>query len=223
MNVQKIINQASSKITGISDPEPEDVRLFLDCLNQAHFELWDIATDFYNDRYKTVKKIGEDASWTEDGILVEGCLKVYEAWLNTPKDIKPISQIDFIKDYEKNGIIIFGSKPTVYSVLQTPKSCLIYLAPLPMRPYRQPMLLQYAKHPPELFLNYDQDVIPYSPSTILKLVQGTCAKAIESNLGSSSKQDYAHYINDWEHYKTRFREECYAKSYKDRTKTYRYV
>ena len=220
MNVQDIIHQASSKITGISDPEPEDVRLFLDCLNQAHFELWEIATDFLNPEYYTYFDAN---TWTPqiDLQFING-LDCKKAFLTNSFGIN-IEEKPFVFFESFDPLFAKRELPKYYTFVRFPKSIAVFLYPLPELEYHQPLRFQYAEHAKELTLYLDQDQIPYSPSTILKLVQGTCAKAIESNLGSSSKQDYSHYINDWERYKVNFREQCYARSYKDRTKTYRYV
>lgn len=219
MNVIDIINHSSVFLTGISEPSQEERLQYLNCLNEAHFELWDIATDYYNYDFITNRTFGDNDNvslqWNDGGLYIEDCKKVYDAWLEVPGDVKRVSYKDYLTDYVKNNVIIIGSKPKVYTVLDKAKFFLIYLAPLPQKPYRQSLRVQYSKIPLEFFLYTQEDEIPYPIQVIQKLVLGTCSKGIMANLGSANKNELSYYTASWEQFKSEFRQKCYAESIKN--------
>lgn len=217
MNVKDIIRQASIAITGIPAPSEEEESYYLSVLNSAHIELWDIATDYFNNRYCSLTPLS--AEFGADGVELANFKKVFFAFLTKYGDIEEKPYEFLLND------IGFTQRETIkyYTVLQSSKSCKLYLHPLPQLSFRQSVHLGYSTHATELLLGDQAEQIPYDSKVVQGLLLGVCAKAIASNLGSADKNEYNYYIQKWEEFKNNFRADIYAISPKKTGRFFNYV
>ena len=217
MNVKDIIRQASIAITGIPAPSEEEESHYLDVLNSAHIELWDIATDFFNTRYCQVTSLSSE--FGANGVELANFKKVFFVFLEKYGDIEEKPYEFLLSD------IGFTQRETIkyYTLLRNSKSCRLFLFPLPQLIYRQSVHLGYSTHATELLLYVQEEQIPYDSKVVQGLLLGVCAKAIASNLGSADKAEYNYYMQKWEEFKNNFRADIYAISPKKTGRFFNYV
>lgn len=217
MNVKDILQQVSIRLTGIPVPSDEEEKFFLSCLNSAHFEIWDIATDFYNTKYCRFGNLY--APFGAIGVNLDGVKKVFFVFKEKYGDLEEKPHEFLLTDpgFTQRG------EPTNYIVSRNPKSCTLFLAPLPTLPYRQLVWYGFAEHPTELALGDQEAQIPYDPVTVQGLLIGACLKAFESNLGTAVNAEYNNYAVKWQEFKSNLRSETYSQSPKTYGRIFSYV
>lgn len=220
MNVKDILQQVSIRLTGIPVPSDEEEKFFLSCLNSAHFEIWDIVTDFYNTKYCRLNNVGVTFKQELNyGVELTGVKKIFFVFKEKYGDLEG-------KPYEfllTDPGFTQRAEPKNYILSRNPKSCTLFLRPLPTLPSHQVLWYGFAEHPTELALGDQEAQIPYDPVTVQGLLIGACLKAFESNLGTAVNAEYNNYAVKWQEFKSNLRSETYAQSPKTYGRIFSYV
>lgn len=192
MNVEQIINRASTLGAGLDQPSEDDVSVYMGYLNNAHFDLYSLLASLNQPAYL------KNSDITLLSNAVEHPLFVHSVHIKGSRnDLKKSFYQDIINIdpfLEKVGI------PTHwYTKESDPASWNVFLYPIPKDdPQNVTMRVYYVPQPTELKITDQEAQIPYPAAYHSLLVDGLIYYMVQGEEGFNSTVDLNLYLKRWE-------------------------
>lgn len=194
MDVKTIIKRASIYGVGLDDPTSEDFDIYLNHLNMAHYELWDMLSDIDFSGFSTFVDID--------------LMNNEVAGVMTPRDFAvkslPYLKKSFFLDIIKNDPFLANvGSPSYWYWINTGSNYKFFVYPTPpgdLSTYISRVF--YTPNPVELRIDDRDDDIPYPADLQTLLIDGMIYYALQDDQGFVSSTDTQVYAKRWENKKS---------------------